>query len=95
MSSLSNKLVTVVVPLANAANNNARFDKLFEPGKLISPSIREIGSKVIAFITRPPFYFYTQIYDHVRQDQAHGLILFFPHHGLHASWHRQSKCDPH
>ena len=94
MSSLSNRLVTVVVPLANAANNNARFDKLFEPGKLISPSIREIGSNVIAFITRPPFCFYRQKYDRVRQDQVHGLIRFFPHHAPHASWHRQSRCDP-
>ena len=85
MSSLSNKLVTVVVPLANAANNNARFDKLFDPGKLISPSIREIGSNVIALITRPPFCFYRQKYDHVRQDQAHDLIRFFPHHALLAS----------
>ena len=92
MSSLSNRFVTLVVPLANAANNNARFDKLFEPGKLISPSMREIGSKVIAFITRPPFYFYIQKYDHVRQDQAYDLILFFPHHVLHASWHLQNKC---
>ena len=57
MSSLSNRLVTVVVPLANAANNNARFDKLFEPGKLISPSIREIGSKVIASLQDHRFVF--------------------------------------
>ena len=64
MKSLGSQMCIRDRPLANAANNNARFDKLFEPGKLISPSMREIGFKVIAFITRPPFYFYTQKYDH-------------------------------
>ena len=36
--SLSNKFVTLVVPRANADNNKARLDRLFEPGRLIVPS---------------------------------------------------------
>ena len=37
VSSLFNKLVIVVVPLARADNNKARFDTLFEPGRFTKP----------------------------------------------------------
>ena len=46
MSSLTNKLVILVTPLANAAINNARLDKLLDPGKKISPLILPIGFNV-------------------------------------------------
>ncbi|EFE54885.1 hypothetical protein PROVRETT_06324 [Providencia rettgeri DSM 1131] len=36
----------MVVPLAIAANNSARFETLFDPGKLIVPLIEEIGCNV-------------------------------------------------
>jgi len=38
--------VSVVVPLAIAANSSARFETLFDPGKFIVPLIEEIGCNV-------------------------------------------------
>ena len=47
ISSLSNKFVTLVEPRANAANNKARLERLFEPGRLIVPSTWWIGLRVM------------------------------------------------
>ena len=58
MSSLTNKLVILVVPFANAAMSNARLDKLFEPGKKTSPLILLIGFNVNCSIVS---YFPVQI----------------------------------
>ena len=52
VSSLWSRLPIRVVPCANAASSNTRFDMLFEPGSCTTPSMWSMGLRVREFIAR-------------------------------------------